>query len=224
MDSEVKRSMLKNSHLQYNTKAPNNYFEDAAGVGEFFDTNIIQETSECSTTLEKIESESADASNSEYDSDAAGEALQVVDDVTQIIASEDTAQAQGDDMLILNDRMVKTGAKNIAVAGSGTAGVLMLGRKATGFGSRDDDDDDELADDFEEDEKVSIWSTTVVAESEADNGSLLPLQDKKYVKARTQPKSPREEEILAAKYAAIPTVEERAYQILVDLGMIEVSR
>lgn len=39
-------------------------------------------------------------------------------------------------------------------------------------------------------------------------------------KARKQPKSPEEEALLAAKYAAIADVSERAYVILKDLGMI----
>ena len=44
---------------------------------------------------------------------------------------------------------------------------------------------------------------------------------KKFAKARSQPKSPSEEEMLRQKYGAITDVGERAFQILVDLGMVE---
>ena len=40
------------------------------------------------------------------------------------------------------------------------------------------------------------------------------------IKAREQPKAPKVEAILHARYAAIPDVGDRAYQILVDLGMV----
>jgi hypothetical protein len=43
---------------------------------------------------------------------------------------------------------------------------------------------------------------------------------RKWNKARQQPKPPAEEDALAQKYAAL-SVPDRAYQILVDLGMVE---
>ncbi|GAX18553.1 hypothetical protein FisN_10Hh246 [Fistulifera solaris] len=39
-------------------------------------------------------------------------------------------------------------------------------------------------------------------------------------KARQQPKAPQEEQILANKYKAIECIEERAFTILMDLGMV----
>jgi hypothetical protein len=42
-----------------------------------------------------------------------------------------------------------------------------------------------------------------------------------YKKARKQPKAPDEAQALKEKYAAIDSLEERAYQILVDLGIVE---
>jgi hypothetical protein len=45
----------------------------------------------------------------------------------------------------------------------------------------------------------------------------------KFQKARQQPKSPAEEARLQAKYAAIESLEERAFTILVDLGMVELT-
>ena len=42
-----------------------------------------------------------------------------------------------------------------------------------------------------------------------------------YGKARSQPKAPDEAQALKEKYAAIDSIEERAYQILVDLGIVE---
>jgi S-DNA-T family DNA segregation ATPase FtsK/SpoIIIE len=52
----------------------------------------------------------------------------------------------------------------------------------------------------------------------------LPLRKENFVEARRAQKSPEEEAKLASKYAAIESVEERAYEILMDLGMIEDSR
>lgn len=43
----------------------------------------------------------------------------------------------------------------------------------------------------------------------------------KLLQDRHQPKSTQEESRLAAKYASIPSLEDRAYAILIDLGMIE---
>jgi hypothetical protein len=51
----------------------------------------------------------------------------------------------------------------------------------------------------------------------------LPLMTKKYIEARQQPKSQAEEERLQKKYMAYTDVGERAFAILVDLGMIEVA-
>jgi hypothetical protein len=56
---------------------------------------------------------------------------------------------------------------------------------------------------------------------DADLTTAYPLQDEQFVHARRQPKSAPEEAALAAKYAAIEDLMDRAYQILVDLGMIE---
>lgn len=52
----------------------------------------------------------------------------------------------------------------------------------------------------------------------------LPLMTKHFVQARSQPKGLSEEKRLQQKYAAIPDVGERAYQILVDLGMVEIEQ
>ena len=51
----------------------------------------------------------------------------------------------------------------------------------------------------------------------------LPLMTKKYIEARKQPKSRSEEARLKKKYEAYADVGERAFAILVDLGMIEVT-
>ena len=65
-------------------------------------------------------------------------------------------------------------------------------------------------------------SADVATDIESANSALPHVMDEKYVQARQQPKSPEEAKILAGKYAAITSLEERAYQILVDLGMVEV--
>jgi hypothetical protein len=45
---------------------------------------------------------------------------------------------------------------------------------------------------------------------------------RKPLKIPSQPRPPSEAMILTARYAAIESVEERAFQILVDLGMVEI--
>jgi len=51
----------------------------------------------------------------------------------------------------------------------------------------------------------------------------LPLQVPKHIETRKQPKPPSAEEALAAKYAQIPSLSDRAYEVLKDLGMVEES-
>jgi hypothetical protein len=49
----------------------------------------------------------------------------------------------------------------------------------------------------------------------------FPLIDEQFVEARRQPKKIAEESALAAKYAAIDSLEDRAYRILLDLELIK---
>jgi ADP-ribosylglycohydrolase len=54
---------------------------------------------------------------------------------------------------------------------------------------------------------------------------IVPVSLKdKYKIVRQQPKSPEEEEALARKYADIESLEQRAYAILKDLGMLELTK
>jgi hypothetical protein len=53
--------------------------------------------------------------------------------------------------------------------------------------------------------------------------TTYPLRDPQFLQARRQPKSVEEQERLAMKYASIENLSERAYQVLLDLGMIEKS-
>jgi hypothetical protein len=222
MDSEINKSMAKNKFLQYDSKAPNNYFEDGR-VDGLFDT-VLPATGVTNAVLEKIDSKSIER-EPETTIDGFSSALPIAEDVGQILNKQSE-----DDLLILNDKMIKTGIKNIAVLGTGTAALLLLTRKGATSLNSEDDNSDERADDIVKayDKIIPATSepTTVdpVAESPADETVRLPLLDPKYVDARKQPKPPSEKAILAARYAAIPTVEERAYQILVDLGMVEVGQ
>jgi protein-disulfide isomerase len=52
----------------------------------------------------------------------------------------------------------------------------------------------------------------------------FPLQGKQFDLARQQPKADEEAQSLSAKYAAIESVEERAYQIIIDLGLAEETK
>jgi hypothetical protein len=51
-----------------------------------------------------------------------------------------------------------------------------------------------------------------------------PLRDPKFLDARRQPKSLEDKERLALKYGSIDDISERAYQVLLDLGMIAESK
>lgn len=211
--------MERNSFLQYNRRAPNNYFEDVSPKASVFDTSL-QAPAETSTLLEEMDGHVVE----ENDIVVAESSTTAVETVAQAIGPETDLQAN-DGMMILNDKMVKTGAKNIAIVGSGGTALLVANKKVLKRTSGVEDDD-------ETDDGVGGYDKIISVESEidavevagfgADHGSVLPLTDKVYVQARQQPKSPRQEAMLAEKYAAIESVEERAYQILIDLGMVEV--
>jgi hypothetical protein len=51
----------------------------------------------------------------------------------------------------------------------------------------------------------------------------FPVSNRKFQAARQQPKQPEEEDGLKDKYGTIDDVGERAYQILLDLGLVEKS-
>ena len=85
---------------------------------------------------------------------------------------------------------------------------------------------------LETDEKAKEELSRVVAvanewnflQQKATNSeSANPLQNPKFIEARRQPKPKMEAENLARKYGLIKDTSERAYQILLDLGMVEAS-
>lgn len=59
-------------------------------------------------------------------------------------------------------------------------------------------------------------------QEEAAN-TVYALREQKFIEARRQPKAKTDAEKLATKYGKISDTSERAYQILVDLGMVEPS-
>ncbi|KAG7365385.1 hypothetical protein IV203_038588 [Nitzschia inconspicua] len=63
-------------------------------------------------------------------------------------------------------------------------------------------------------------ATEAARKMEEETRQKEPTQEEIVAEARKQPKSPEEEARLAAKYAAIADVGERAFTILKDLGMI----
>jgi hypothetical protein len=63
----------------------------------------------------------------------------------------------------------------------------------------------------------------IVLRQSASN-TAYPLQDPKFIEARRQPKSLQDKQRLAVKYGSIKDISERAYQVLLDLGMIEESK
>ena len=219
IDSEIKKMIAKNTFLQYDAKAPNNYFEDV-DVNNFFDTNsqlvseniVVQEDDEiCMGGKNRNDDESKQA---------------VMGSSFPIYTSKDVTQIQEteDDLMVLNDRMLKSALKNVAIVSSGTAGLIVTRRKVARMNFEEDDNDDSVQVHVQNEHGILFpgenEERTTCQFADCGAGKKRRALNKKHTEARKQPKSPREEAILAARYAAIPTVEERAYQILVDLGMI----
>ena len=103
---------------------------------------------------------------------------------------------------------------NFAKASGGAAALYFLSRKALRSNSQGNGAHEIRI------SKTVDFNTNNTANHGVDSGSAIHRLDKKWDLARQQPKSPMEEATLAAKYAAISSVEERAFQILVDLGMV----
>jgi hypothetical protein len=110
--------------------------------------------------------------------------------------------------------LVKTGTTVVAM---GSGAFVAIRRKK--HAQRDGNVDSALEDSTED---LPLTSSLMEDSTAFDGGQQgLPYQDRKFVEARRQPKSPKEEAALAARYGAIEDVGERAYRILLDLGMIE---
>eukprot|EP00536_Pseudo-nitzschia_multiseries_P009045 jgi/Psemu1/306263/fgenesh1_kg.245_\ len=148
----------------------------------------------------------------------------VIEDASQIIATG-LKQPPTGDLMVLNDIMVKKGLRNIAVVGGGVVTLPFLKKKiyATYSDENSDVDNERVQDGYDETIQLDCGEKTVSPVVHVAKKECLPLSDPKYIKARAQPKSRNEEAALATRYSAIPTVEERSYQILIDLGMIEVT-
>ena len=106
-------------------------------------------------------------------------------------------------------------------AGKRAAGVIVA--TATGGGAfaltkRRIKRDESASDEVEASERIEKKPKVVVP---VQTSQSLPLCDPVHLKAREQPKGLVEESELATKYAQINDVGERAFQILIDLGMIE---
>ena len=103
----------------------------------------------------------------------------------------------------------------VAVATATGGGAFLLAKNRISKDGNDDEEDEVGVDEERIETTRKVPSTTKTTQS-------LPLCDPVHRKAREeQPKSPAEEASLAARYAQISDVGERAFQILVDLGMIE---
>ena len=207
MDSEIQKSMRKNSFLQYHTKAPNNYFEDVT-VDPFFDTEIQRPSELDSSETTNTNTNDIDDHDFEPENTVDGRAsdLPSIEDATQTITADQYQSLEGD-VMVLNDKMIKNGMMNFAKASGGAAALYFLSRKAFRSNSQGNGAHENRI------SETVDFNTNNTANHGVDSGPAIVL-------ARQQPKSPMEEAILAAKYAAISSVEERAFQILVDLGMV----
>lgn len=102
--------------------------------------------------------------------------------------------------------------------GNGSSRVALAKEKITQFFQSNNKKRDEMSS-KDEDEESSLFPDTL-AKKPKDS---FPAISKMIANARQQPKAPAEEARLQAKYAAIESLEERAYTILVDLGMVQVT-
>ena len=141
--------------------------------------------------------------------------------------TEDEQEAQHIKYDSKNDHMSKViGAVGGVIAGSTVTrmALFLLKKDRTSSEIMNQQDDDVDGNENDNDNDNSNKKTEIIRiNSNTDRSSnILPLCDPKYVQARKQPKSQKDEALLAARYGAISDLEEKAYQILVDLGMIEV--
>jgi len=111
-------------------------------------------------------------------------------------------------------RMVKIRAGGLLIATS-IAGTAILNKKNNNRIIIDEN----AVEQNDKREKMIVPSIDIIKTT-----NLLPLCDPKYIQARSQPKSPKDEALLAARYEAISGLEEKCYQIIVDLGMIDLHR
>jgi len=70
---------------------------------------------------------------------------------------------------------------------------------------------------------TTTTTKTASTTTTTDSTVITPFYANPLKARQQQPKSPAEEAKLQARYAAIESLEERAFQILVDLGMVEVT-
>ena len=143
--------------------------------------------------------------------------------------TEDEQEAQHIKYDSKNDHMSKViGAVGGVIAGSTVTrmALFLLKKDRTSSEIMNQQDDDVDVDEYENDndnDNSNKKTEIIRINSNTDRSSnILPLCDPKYVQARKQPKAQKDEALLAARYGAISDLEEKAYQILVDLGMIEV--
>ena len=103
-------------------------------------------------------------------------------------------------------RVVKRQRDEPIVAATSSVASTVQEVQATNTMANDSDNDD---------------TTTTLLDSLASHEAAGALHTRP--RPRPQPLSPREQETLAAKYAAIDCLEEKAFTILKDLGMVEPS-
>jgi hypothetical protein len=114
---------------------------------------------------------------------------------------------------------IKPGSHRAVKRAAGVAAATITGGGAFAFTKRKISKGEDTLDELDTNPRIETKPIVVPVETTLS----LPLCDPMHLKAREQPKSPTEEAELAAKYARIDDVGERAFQILIDLGMVEVT-
>jgi len=114
----------------------------------------------------------------------------------------------------VSKKVLKNGG-GVLAATTGASALLIATKSKTA----DQTEENKSESEGEEGGEASIG---IFGDSVDNTQQSLPLSDPKHLEARNQPKPPEEEAALAARYAAISDLGERAFQIIVDLGMIEV--
>jgi hypothetical protein len=116
-----------------------------------------------------------------------------------------------------SSRMVSHSSRVVAGAAATGGGLFLASKK---FSSSQKEKQDDVV---ENGGDISQQFQDATTKKVTENVSLSRFDDPVHVKARIQPKAPDEEAELAARYAEISDVGERAFQILLDLGMIELT-
>jgi hypothetical protein len=189
-------------------------------VPEVVEQSIVQGDGDGESTAVNQLLEGGGTEETQTPSDiASSSAINPGGDVDAWKAQETTSTIASTDTLSTGMSSFK-GPGAVAGVAAASGGVLLARKKLRNTNSGDETQQQQQQQ--HSNESAHMISSTRIPKKTVNTNSL-PLNDPIHVQARNQPKAKEEEAELAARYADISDVGERAFQILVDLGMIEIN-